>query len=72
MTYSLDYLNYMVIERLQKKYERPGSCKGKGFPNNPAIIQDVRITGKESIAALRSKENHFFFPLKYCNGWVWL
>lgn len=36
-------------------------AKGKGFPNNPAIIQDVRITGKESIAALRSKENHFSF-----------
>jgi hypothetical protein len=47
-------------------------AKGKGFPNNPAIIQDVRITGKESIAVLRSKENHFLFPLKYCNGWVWL
>ena len=27
--------------------------KGKGFPNNPAIIQDVKITGKESVAALK-------------------
>ena len=44
----------------------------KGFPSNPAIIQDVRITGKESVAALRSKENHLFFPIRYCNGWVWL
>lgn len=39
----------------------------KGFPNNPAIIQDVRITGKESVAALRSKSNHLLFILKYCN-----
>lgn len=39
----------------------------KGFPNNPAIIQDVRITGKESVAALRSKENHLIFILNYCN-----
>lgn len=44
----------------------------KGFPNNPAIIQDVRITGKESVAALRSKERNEIFPLKYYNGWVWL
>lgn len=33
----------------------------KGFPNNPAIIQDVRITGKESVAALRSKEKKIIF-----------
>lgn len=31
-------------------------AKGKGFPNNPAIIQDVKITGKESVAALKEKE----------------
>jgi hypothetical protein len=27
----------------------------KGFPNNPAIIQDVRITGKESCLERKRK-----------------
>ena len=39
----------------------------KGFPNNPAIIQNVRITGKESVAALKEKEKNEILIRKYCN-----
>ena len=39
------------------------------FSSNPIIIQDLWITAKESVETFRSKENHFCFPLKYCNGW---